>query len=164
MIEYQAPHEPHGFDVENNRVIFLAGSIEMGIADAWQERFVEELVGYDGIIMNPRRLEWDDSWEQKWENDQFREQVRWELYWLENADQVFMYFDPNTKSSITLLELGLVTALNASKLVVCCQEPFWRKGNVDVVCRVYGVQQVDSLQALIYRAKSYAYSAGPIRH
>ncbi len=55
-----------------------------------------------------------------------------------------MYFDPNTKSPISLLELGLYAA--SDKLTVCCPEGFWRKGNVDIVCERYGVEQVDTIE------------------
>jgi len=40
------------------------------------------------------------------ENEHFVEQVTWELNALAYADLILMYFDPRTKSPITLLELG----------------------------------------------------------
>jgi hypothetical protein len=58
-----------------------------------------------------------------------------------------MYFDPNTKSPISLLELGLHA--KEQKLVVLCPEGFWRKGNVDVVCEYYSINQVDTFDELI---------------
>lgn len=54
-----------------------------------------------------------------------------------------MYFDPSTKSPISLLELGILTA-NPEKVLVCCPEGFWRKGNVDVVCQRYGIQMINT--------------------
>jgi hypothetical protein len=57
-----------------------------------------------------------------------------------------MYFDPATKSPISLLELGLFA--KTGKLIVCCSEGFWRKGNVDIVCKRYGVMQVENLDKL----------------
>ena len=59
----------------NGKSIFLAGSIEMGIAESWQEKVVQELKNEPVIILNPRRDDWDSSWEQKIDNLQFREQV-----------------------------------------------------------------------------------------
>jgi len=97
--------------------------------------------------LNPRRDDWDSSWEQKIENAQFKQQVEWELDALEYADWILMYFDPSTKSPISLLELGLFA--ETGKLIVCCPEGFWRKGNVDIVCEKYGVPQVDSIEELI---------------
>ena len=65
---------------------------------------------------------------------------------LEEANQIVMYFQPGTQSPITLLELGLFKDNN---LVVCCPEGFWRKGNVDIVCEKYGINQVDTLDELV---------------
>ncbi len=42
--------------------IFLAGSIEMGKAENWQQRIERELTKCDGVIFNPRRDDWDSSW------------------------------------------------------------------------------------------------------
>lgn len=35
-----------------------------------------------------------------------------------------------------------------NKLVVCCPEGFWRRGNVQVVCGRYGVKLVETLDEL----------------
>ena len=118
-------------------IIFLAGSIEMGVAEDWQTRITKALEDLDVCILNPRRDAWDDSWEQKIENEQFREQVEWELDGQERADLIAMFFDPNTKSPITLLELGLFA--RTQKVIVFCEEGFWRKGNIDIVCERYGI-------------------------
>src|SRR5262245_9257416 len=109
--------------------IFLAGSIEMGKAENWQERVARELSGVPNLtILNPRRDDWDDSWVQSITDQRFKEQVEWELSALEMADQIFMYFSPNTKAPITLLEFGLFA--RSGKLIVCCPDGFYRKGNV----------------------------------
>ena len=80
-------------------------------------------------------------------NAQFKEQVEWELEALEIADHIIMYFDKDTKSPISLLELGLYAT--SEKMVVCCPEGFWRKGNLDIVCERYKIKQVESLDKLI---------------
>lgn len=126
--------------------VFLAGSIEMGGATDWQQKLTDSLNSLSGIILNPRRGNWDSSWEQKFTNAKFKEQVEWELDAMDMADRILMYFDPNTKSPITLLELGLYA--DTKKLVVCCPEGFWRKGNVDIVCKRYDIQQVNTLAEL----------------
>ena len=123
--------------------IFLAGSIEMGVAVDWQQAVTEAFAGRDVWILNPRRDDWDSSWEQSAHNTQFFTQVAWELKAMELADMILMYFAPGTKSPISLLELGLYA--RSGKLVVCCPEGFWRKGNVDIVCERYGFRQIDSL-------------------
>lgn len=122
--------------------VFFAGSIEMGNAIDWQSALTKVLSGYDIAVLNPRRDDWDSSWEQTIENDQFREQVEWELEHLELADVIVLYFSPETKAPISLLELGLHA--NDDKLIVYCPEGFWRKGNVDIVCNQYNVTQCDN--------------------
>ena len=144
-IEVQAPNEVILDDEFVN--IFLAGSIELGQAEKWQEKVIAALSDKPIRFLNPRREDWDSSWKQDIDNDNFVEQVIWELSSLEMAHIVIMYFDPNTKSPISLLELGLNA--KEQKLVVLCPEGFWRKGNVDVVCEYYGINKVDTFDELI---------------
>ena len=87
--------------------------------------------------MNPRRDYWDSSWPQTFENANFSQQVNWELNALDKADVIIMYFSPGSQSPISLLELGLYA--NSNKMIVCCPEGFWRKGNVDIVCDKYNI-------------------------
>lgn len=128
------------------KTVFLAGSIEMDKAVNWQKK-CEELLQDQYVIFNPRRNEWDSSWSQTIENDNFREQVNWELSALEKADIVIMYFAENTMSPISLLEFGLYAQSNKMKVVV--EENFWRKGNIDIVCERYSVEQFKTLEELI---------------
>lgn len=132
--------------------VFLAGSIEMGVAENWQESLERELGHTDTIcLLNPRRDDWDSSWKQEIENTQFNEQVNWELDSLERADLVVFYFSPETKSPVSMLELGLFA--RSGKLVVCCPQGFWRKGNIDIVCKKYGIEQVNDLEEMINKVK-----------
>ncbi len=123
--------------VYHGRAVFLAGSIEMGKAVDWQAQVKELLKNTDWNILNPRRNDWDSSWVQSIENPQFREQVDWELNAQDNADRIFMYFAPETKSPISLLELGLYAS--SGKMIVVCPDGFWRKGNVEMVCKRYNI-------------------------
>ncbi len=146
MIEVKAPENPVMSGILRHK-IFLAGSIEQGTAYDWQADLVEKLKDVKHIVVyNPRREEWDSTLPQTTENETFNEQVTWELDKLEKATLVPMYFQPGTKSPVTLLELGLLA--DSGKLIVCCPEGFWRKGNVDHVCYAYDVEQVDTLDAL----------------
>lgn len=58
-----------------------------------------------------------------------------------------MYFDPNTKSPISLLELGLYAT--SKKLHVICPEGFWRKGNVDIICKKYDIPLYETINEFI---------------
>lgn len=116
--------------------MFLAGSIEMGEAEDWQSELTKYFENKYNIF-NPRRDDWDSSWVQSFENPAFSQQVNWELHALDLCDVIIMYFDPATKSPISLLELGLYAS--SGKLHVICPEGFYRKGNVDIVCNKYNI-------------------------
>src|SRR5258708_7956562 len=105
MIEVKAPGEYAS--ITGKKTIFLAGSIEMGKAENWQERIVASLRHMDVLLLNPRRANWNVAWEQSADNPDFRSQVEWELDALDHADMVVMYFAPETRSPITLLEFGI---------------------------------------------------------
>lgn len=126
--------------------VFLAGSIEMGVAENWQERAASLLEGTGWTILNPRRDDWDSSWEQRIDNPQFYEQVSWELQGLETCEKAIVCFDPITKSPITLLELGLLAQMEPGKVLVVCPEGFYRKGNVDIVCERYRMKQYATIE------------------
>ena len=132
--------------------VFLAGSIEMGGAQDWQSTVSQSLQNENMTVLNPRRDEWDSTWKQTISNPKFRDQVEWELSALEIASMVAIYFEPSTKSPVTLLELGLFA--RSDKVVVCCSDGFWRKGNVEVVCAKFNVPMVDSLNDLIDAIRS----------
>src|SRR3989338_9947354 len=104
MLHIKSPQEiPETRDPK----VFLAGSIEMGAADRWKESVVKKLAEEEVVVLNPRRDNWDVGWEQRKDNPSFRQQVEWELHALEQSNYIIMYFDPATKSPISLLELGL---------------------------------------------------------
>lgn len=117
--------------------MFLAGSIEMGKAVDWQSAVVELLKDELITIFNPRRDDWDSSWKQQQHNPQFNRQVNWEMNRMLEASIIFMNILPNTKSPVSLLELGMHA--NHHNIIVCCPEGFWRKGNVDIVCARHNI-------------------------
>ncbi|QZK91665.1 nucleoside 2-deoxyribosyltransferase domain-containing protein [Flavobacterium sp. CHNK8] len=145
---------PDSIDIINQDIpsVFLAGSIEMDKAVDWQKK-CEEVLSAKYIIFNPRRNEWNSDWEQSITNAKFKEQVDWELNALEKADIIIMFFANNTKSPISLLEFGLYAQSNKMKVVV--EEDFWRKGNIDVVCEKYNIQQYKSLEELLQNLIKY---------
>ncbi len=149
MIEIKPPT---ALEWDEPAAVFLAGSIEMGKAVDWQIVVREAMADYDVAILNPRRDNWDPTWEQSINNAKFAEQVNWEMDAIGHADVVVFYFDPNTKSPITLLELGLCAA-SGTDMIVCCPDGFWRKGNVEIVCKRYAVPLVTTLEELVYKLK-----------
>tara|TARA_R110002124_G_scaffold60097_5_gene165070 strand:- start:412 stop:912 length:501 start_codon:yes stop_codon:yes gene_type:complete len=149
MIHVKAPEDYSAHLSADRTAVFLGGSIEMGKAERWQDEMADAMQGENVLLLNPRRKGWDASWEQTIDNAHFREQVEWELKALENADLILLYLQPDTKSPISLLEFGLYAKSAPEKLLVCCPDGFWRKGNVDITGARYGVRQVPDKAAMI---------------
>lgn len=147
-IEVQAPNKYT--PKKGYKTVFLAGSIG-GVKKKWQTEVIKALSDKPFIFFNPFRDDYQKELEQTIDNPQFFEQVNWEADMLDEADIIVMYFDPKTDAPITLLELG--KHLKSGKLVVCCPEGFWRKGNVDIECQRAKVPQVDTLEELINHLK-----------
>jgi len=136
---------------KGQKTLFLAGSIEQGKAVDWQTKLTKEFEDDDSIvILNPRRDDWDSSWKESIKNKQFKEQVTWELDAQEQADLICMYFDKETKSPITLMELGLFCK---KPMVVCCPDGFWKKGNVEVVCERNSIPLVTDFDEFVTEIK-----------
>lgn len=131
--------------------IFLAGTIDMGISIDWQQKIIDCLQNMetktDLVFLNPRRKNWDSSWIQTIENEQFNGQVTWELDALEQSDLIVMFLEAHSKSPISMLELGLFA--ESGKIVVCCEEGFWRKGNIDIVCKRKNIPTFKTFDTLI---------------
>jgi hypothetical protein len=127
--------------------VFTAGSIEMGAAVQWQQLMADSLCDLPITVLNPRRGNWDPSDVPKADNAGFKSQVDWELDALEKASVICFFFDVTTSSPVTMLELGLWAA--SGKIVVCCDPRFWRSGNVQIVCRRYGIPFVKTFAELV---------------
>jgi hypothetical protein len=135
----------------NTTSIFLAGSIEMGSCEDWQTKTSEIFKDTDVTFFNPRRDGWDSTWTQEKINKEFAHQVNWEMDSLDSCDIIFMNIIPGTKSPITLLELGLHA--NSKKIIVCCPDGFWRKGNVEIVCSRFNIPLYDNFEEAIEKLK-----------
>lgn len=81
--------------------VFLAGGIT-GTWD-WQAELVGILDGFEfeGVIINPRRAEWDMA-----DEDAAEKQINWEWFALKKADLISFWFPRETLCPITLFELG----------------------------------------------------------
>jgi hypothetical protein len=124
--------------------LFLSGSISA--PPTWQETLTSSLSHLPVTILNPLRPGWDSSWKEELSFPPYVEQVNWELDGLEKADVVAVYFGPEAKAPITLMELGLVA--KEKKAVVCCPAGYWKRGNVQIVCGRLGIKVVDTLEEL----------------
>lgn len=130
--------------------VFFGGSIEMGKAENWQNKLFYEIKDLDIAVYSPRRDDWDSSWVQDISNENFRYQVEWELDHLDFSDIKLFYFDPSTKSPITLMELGLYIRYDP---IVCCPDGFWRKGNIQIVCDRHNVKLCNTYEEMVIELK-----------
>lgn len=121
--------------------IFLAGTIDMGNSVDWQNYLCKFLDDHNKrcVIFNPRRNVWPDN-----KSDEFEYQVNWELNHLEDSDIILMNILGTSKSPITLLEMGLF--MKSGKLVVICENDFYRYGNVEITCHKYNVPLYNNLE------------------
>ena len=138
------PHEYEPSDLRGWTTVFLAGTIDNGNSEDWQQTIAEKLAGRDRhyILYNPRQDEWNPEREGEMEY-----QVNWELEHMEKADYILMVFLPGSQSPITLLELGLHA--RSSKLLVVCTPGFYRYDNVRITCERYNVPVFESLEEAI---------------
>lgn len=127
-------HDSEGFS------LFAGGSIEQGAAEMWQDRLAVDLQNINGSIYNPRRDDWDSTLEQRISNPQFLGQLEWEYLAMELATKLFFYFDPNTKSPITIGEVYMLApTVDPSDMTVVCPDGFWRKGNIEFICHKFDI-------------------------
>ena len=127
--------------------IFLAGTTSKVDASDWRETLSASLSDTPITIYNPYRVDWDSSWREDIHFPPYRQQVEWELEKQDTADIVVIYFHPATQAPISLLELGLCARV-PGKAIVVCPEGYWKRGNVQVVCRKFGIEMVDDVDRL----------------
>ena len=141
--------------LSNNKhklTIFLAGTIDNGDSENWQDKLIwhmknyHQSVNYDSdesigdiIVFNPRR----ENWNSNATIEEHQQQIKWEQDHLDNADLIIMYLADNSKSPISLLELGLYGP--DGKMIVFCTPNFYRYTNVKMTCDKYNIPIVTSL-------------------
>ncbi len=144
------PPSPLTRNLKKHKTIFLAGSIDNGTAENWQERVERYFENRpDFLLLNPRRDDWDASWKQDITDPQFFQQVTWELNGLDRSDHIILYFAPVSKAPISLLELGLYA--RSGRMTICCPAEFWRRGNVEIVAERFSIPFYEDLEDLLER-------------
>lgn len=141
----------------NSKKVFLAGTIDSGDSEDWQDEICRYFEEKDDskvaiTIYNPRREEWPDDG-----SNEVKRQIRWEHNKMDNADLIVMNILPDSKSPISLMEIGMYSKDN--KLHVFCQPDFYRFDNVEMVCKKYGIplhktNDVKSICKIIEKATS----------
>lgn len=129
----EAPNRLESYD-SIGITFFLAGTIENGKSVDWQKEIAEYAEEINVSVFNPRRKEWPNSSNHK----EIEKQIDWELEHMERADYIIMNILGDSKSPISLLELGLHA--RSGKLIVFCPKSFYRYDNVRVTCETYNVK------------------------
>lgn len=123
--------------------IFLAGTIDNGASTNWQKHVITAFrkVLYTPFISttfhNPRV----ESWDPQASSEAQMRQIQWELKYLTSADIVLVNILEDSKSPITLMELGLLVGRNDTRkaVLVCCPPGFYRYDNVKAICELGGL-------------------------
>jgi hypothetical protein len=115
------------------KTVFLAGTIDNGDSSNWQEELIEKCQDLNITFFNPRRKDWlgEPS------KEELEYQIKWEQEHLDSADTIIMCLLDNSKSPISLLELGLYA--QSGKLLVFCNKTFYRYDNVRLTCQKYNI-------------------------
>ena len=138
----------------DSKSVFLAGTIDNGNSVNWQDETINELVNSNikNIeIYNPRVKHWNFNASIK----EIEYQIKWEQDHLDKADIIAMVLLDDSKSPISLLELGLYAQSN--KLIVFCTPRFYRYDNVRLTCEKYNIELVQNLNPSIIANKIISY-------
>ncbi|KAL8372284.1 hypothetical protein RB595_001868 [Gaeumannomyces hyphopodioides] len=147
-------------------VVFLAGVTSPPDAD-WRIEIIDALSHLRHVtIADPLRPDWDATWVEDPSFAPFADQVRWELELQERADVLVVHFGGRLdaasfegrldggaalgelpKAPISLLELGL-RAGSGRRCMVVCNDGYWKRGNVLLVCERYGIEVFPSIGKL----------------
>lgn len=135
--------------------IFLAGTIDNGNSENWQELVEAHLSNNEQAILdandnecsgihifNPRR----DNWDPNAGDGEVQRQIKWESEALKKSDIIIMNFLSGSSSPITLLELGLYA--DKEKLVVICNEGYYRYTNVWMTCEKFNIPVYGNLEEM----------------
>jgi len=133
--------------------VFLAGTIDNGNSLNWQDKTIIELInlGVKNLeVYNPRREHWNPNPTK----EEMEKQIKWEQEHLDKADVIVMVLLDDSKSPISLLELGLYAKSN--KLIVFCTPNFYRWDNVRLTCKKYHIELVQDIHPTIIANKIIA--------
>lgn len=111
--------------------LFLAGTIDNGDSENWQKQVIDELSQYDYpelTIYNPRRARWNKNSSYS----EMEKQISWEQEHLKACDTIIMVLKDNSKSPISLMELGQFC--DKKQMLVFCTDKFYRFDNVKFIC------------------------------
>ena len=126
--------------------VFLAGTIDNGNSLNWQDKTIIELINLgvkDLEVYNPRREHWNPNPSK----EDMEYQIKWEQDHLDKANVIVMVLLDDSKSPISLLEMGFYA--KSKKLIVFCTPNFYRWDNVRLTCEKYNITLIQDLHPTI---------------
>lgn len=128
--------------------LFLAGTIDNGESENWQE-----------VLCTSRLNNWYDIYSPRTNMtpEQYKDpsvginQIEWEQFYINRCDKILFNFLPKSKSPITLMELGFALGKGTQDIIVVCQPEYWKFLNVERMCKIYKAHLYHNMEdALIY--------------
>lgn len=133
---------------ERKKYYFLAGSMDFNESNSWRQKIMQEMKHLVHFL-DPTRIEHND-----FSDSQMKEHIEWELDALNISDKIILNFKEDSKSPISLLELGMY--VKSSKLVVVCPSKFYQRRYINVLCNKYNTPFFDSFdEAIEYLKKEF---------
>lgn len=121
----------------HEKYVFLAGSIDNRYFGNWRKETAKKLETKVNVF-DPTNMKHDSL------NDaEMKSHIIWELDALAIADKILLNFLPDSKSPISLVELGLYVASN--KLIVVCPKEFYKSRYVFTLCEKYNTPIFENL-------------------
>lgn len=138
--------------------VFLAGAIDMGEAENWQNAVIQTLASYDDdlVLINPRRDQFTP--------DTLDEQVEWELEALELVECIAMWLPNTSKAPVSFWEAGY--NWRSPRFIIGAGPQFYRRRNLEIAGERYDVVIFESLMhfvhAIIARYNNWKANPGDI--
>ncbi|SEC82566.1 Nucleoside 2-deoxyribosyltransferase like [Tenacibaculum sp. MAR_2009_124] len=129
----------------SKKLVFLAGSLSIDKIDNWRNTLVNSYsTNFDFIDpTNDNYVLLNTS--------QMEKHINWELEGLELSDIIFMNLLPESKSPISMVELGLYAKSN--KLIICCPEIFYQYRYIKTIAKKYNAALFTELEKGIQHLK-----------
>ncbi|WP_055447706.1 nucleoside 2-deoxyribosyltransferase domain-containing protein [Lacinutrix mariniflava] len=133
---------------ERKKYYFLAGSMDFNESNSWRQKIMQEMKHLVHFL-DATRIEHND-----FSDSQMKEHIEWELDALIISDKIILNFKEDSKSPISILELGMY--VKSSKLVVVCPNKFYQRRYINVLCNKYNTPFFDSFdEAIEYLKKEF---------
>lgn len=126
----------HSLDYTRHRV-YLSGAMT---GEDWQSKFTNELDSLRVDVFSPR---YPSSHTVTPPDGLFE----WEIDHMSIANVIAFNFIPDEDCSSALIALGMYA--KTDRIIVCCPDGFFKKGDIDALCNREDIPQVDSLDLLI---------------